>query len=97
MLSITRWPQAFLIGLVQGYRFFFKAWVGDVCRYEPSCSSYALEALRRHGALKGSALGGWRLLRCHPWCDGGLDPVPPPGQGLFTRLGAPRSDTGSST
>mgnify|MGYP000081200245 CR=1 FL=1 len=76
-----------LIGLVQAYRLFFKAWVGNACRFEPSCSSYALQALERHGAARGAGLTGRRLLRCHPWCAGGLDPVPgvvPPG--LFTRL-----------
>ena len=47
------------------------------CRYYPSCSAYAIEALERHGALAGSYLAARRLVRCHPWCDGGCDPVPP--------------------
>lgn len=46
------------------------------CRYHPSCSTYAAEALELHGAAKGSLLAVWRLLRCHPWARGGLDPVP---------------------
>jgi putative membrane protein insertion efficiency factor len=46
------------------------------CRYHPSCSAYAAEALELHGAAKGSLLAVWRLLRCHPWARGGLDPVP---------------------
>ena len=50
--------------------------VGNRCRFYPSCSAYAVEALQKHGALKGVRLAGWRLLRCHPWCDGGHDPVP---------------------
>lgn len=83
-------PQRMLVGLVLGYRFLLKPWLGNACRFEPTCSAYTLEALRRHGALHGAALGGWRLARCHPWCDGGIDPVPqdPPaiGGGLFTRL-----------
>jgi putative membrane protein insertion efficiency factor len=81
-----------LLALVRGYRLFFKAWVGNVCRYEPSCSSYMLQAVQRHGAARGAALGTWRILRCNPWCQGGCDPVPEhltkPGHGLFSRLAA---------
>lgn len=87
-------PQQALMLLVRGYRLLLKPWLGNACRFEPTCSAYTLEALQRHGAMRGSALGGWRLLRCHPWCDGGLDPVPEnaprllagPAAGLFTRL-----------
>ncbi len=87
LAPLATWPQQALLALVKGYRLFFKAWVGDVCRYEPSCSSYALQALEQHGAWRGSALAGARLLRCHPWCDGGLDPIPERSSGLFTGLG----------
>ncbi len=81
-------PRDALLGLVHVYRLLFKAWIGPVCSYEPSCSAYALEALRRHGAVGGATLAGWRLLRCRPWCQGGDDPVPAchPAAGLFTRL-----------
>ena len=65
-----------LMALVRGYRYFLSPWLGSACRFEPTCSLYALKALERHGALKGSALTTWRLLRCHPWCAGGHDPVP---------------------
>jgi len=65
-----------LMALVQGYRLFFSAWLGAGCRYEPTCSAYALEALRRHGATAGTAMAAGRLLRCRPGCKGGLDPVP---------------------
>lgn len=70
-------PQRLLIALVRGYRFFLKPWLGNACRFEPTCSQYALQALEQHGAIKGTALTTGRLLRCHPWCAGGCDPVPP--------------------
>jgi putative membrane protein insertion efficiency factor len=47
-----------------------------VCRYEPTCSHYAEQAVRRHGVVRGLGLAGWRLLRCNPWSKGGYDPVP---------------------
>ena len=70
-------PRRLLVTCVRGYRFFLKPWLGNACRFEPTCSQYALDALELHGALKGSALTAGRLLRCHPWCAGGCDPVPP--------------------
>lgn len=73
---VGRAVQALLIGGVQGYRYLLKPWLGNACRFEPTCSAYALEALRVHGPWRGAALAGWRLARCHPWCNGGLDPVP---------------------
>lgn len=69
-------PRRVLIALVHGYRYLLKPWLGSACRFEPTCSAYALVALQRHGAAKGSVLVTGRLLRCHPWCDGGCDPVP---------------------
>jgi len=66
-----------LIALVKGYRLVLSPWLGNSCRFEPTCSVYAIEALERHGALTGSYLAARRLVRCHPWCDGGCDPVPP--------------------
>lgn len=88
--ALARLPQRLLIGLVQAYRLLLKAWIGNACRFEPSCSAYALQALERHGAAKGSLLSAKRLLRCHPYCQGGHDPVPEtsttPAAGLFTRL-----------
>ena len=53
---------------------------GDCCRFTPSCSNYMLEALRVHGAFKGSLLGLWRILRCHPFGASGYDPVPEKGR-----------------
>jgi uncharacterized protein len=82
--------RGFLLGLVYIYRLFFRAWLGNRCRYWPTCSAYALQSVQRHGPWRGAALAGGRLLRCHPWCDGGEDLVPDqpwhPAAGLFTRL-----------
>lgn len=68
--------QRLLIGVVKGYRLFLSPWLGSSCRFEPTCSAYALKALEQHGAAAGSYLTLRRLARCHPWCDGGHDPVP---------------------
>lgn len=86
--TLAQLPRRLLVGLVKAYRLLFSPWLGNVCRYHPSCSQYALDALNRHGALGGSALAAWRVLRCNPWSLGGCDPVPqdPPWKGLFTRL-----------
>ncbi len=62
--------------LVRGYQLVVSPWLGPTCRYYPSCSAYAVTALRRHGAVRGGALAGWRLLRCNPWSRGGVDHVP---------------------
>jgi putative membrane protein insertion efficiency factor len=66
-----------LIALLRGYRAVISPLYGQVCRYHPSCSAYALEAVQVHGSLKGSWLAVRRLGRCHPWAAGGYDPVPP--------------------
>ena len=76
LAAIQCLPQRGLMGLVKVYRLFFKAWLGSACRFEPSCSAYALQALQQHGATKGALLTAGRLLRCHPYCHGGCDPVP---------------------
>lgn len=87
LARLARLPRAALMALVRGYRLLLSPWLGSACRFEPSCSLYALEALQRHGAVAGSALTGWRLLRCHPWCAGGCDAVPERAPRLFTHLG----------
>jgi putative membrane protein insertion efficiency factor len=61
------------IGLVHAYRWMISPLLGNRCKYHPSCSQYALDALRQYGLLKGSILTGWRLLRCNPWTHGGVD------------------------
>ena len=83
--------QRLLMGLVRGYRLLLSPWLGSSCRYEPTCSAYALDALAQHGAANGSYLTVRRLLRCGPWCQGGHDPVPAQAQSLFTALFSPTS------
>ena len=92
-MSPRHWPRQALIGLVQGYRYLLKPWLGNACRFEPTCSQYALDALRAHGAAAGAALAAGRLLRCHPWCDGGHDPIPSRAPRLFSRLGLGADDS----
>lgn len=70
-------PFAWLLALpVRAYRAVFSPIVGFNCRYDPTCSAYALEALQKHGALKGGWLALRRILRCHPWGGRGVDDVP---------------------
>jgi uncharacterized protein len=71
-----RLPSYLGIGLVWLYRLTLGALFPTTCKYHPSCSEYAVQALRTHGLVRGSALAGWRLLRCNPWSHGGVDPVP---------------------
>lgn len=83
------WPARFLMALVRGYRLLLSPWLGNACRFEPTCSRYSLAALEKHGALAGSYLTVHRILRCQPLCDGGHDPVPDNPPRLFTRLVSP--------
>ena len=70
-------PAAVLIALVRAYQLLVSPMLGPTCRFYPSCSAYAVQALRAHGALRGTWLTVRRLLRCHPWNPGGVDLVPP--------------------
>ena len=76
MAKITRQIQNFLIVLLQSYQYVLSPWLGTHCRFYPTCSSYAIEAIKTQGVLKGLWLTVRRLCRCHPWCKGGCDPVP---------------------
>ncbi|MFT4191959.1 MAG: membrane protein insertion efficiency factor YidD [Comamonas sp.] len=84
--ALGRLPRRLLMGLVQAYRLLLSPWLGASCRFEPSCSRYALAVLERHGALAGGYLTLHRLARCQPWCQGGHDPAPEQAPRLFTRL-----------
>jgi putative membrane protein insertion efficiency factor len=66
-----------LIAAVRLYQWVLRPVLGPNCRFSPSCSDYALEALRVHGAIRGTGLAARRVLRCNPWCACGYDPVPP--------------------
>ena len=71
--KLLAWP---LIQLVRLYRVAISPWLGGNCRFDPSCSSYAIEALQRYGLAKGTCLAAKRIARCHPWGGSGYDPVP---------------------
>lgn len=74
--AVSRLLARPLIALVRLYRAALSPWLGSNCRFQPTCSSYAIEALEVHGALKGSWLAARRIARCHPWGGSGYDPVP---------------------
>jgi uncharacterized protein len=85
--------RAALIGLIRVYRLTVSPWMPPVCRFTPSCSAYALEAVQRHGGIKGGWLMVRRLARCQPWGGSGYDPVPPgPSTGA---IAGPTHDAGS--
>ncbi|WNM24487.1 membrane protein insertion efficiency factor YidD [Demequina capsici] len=83
--GIVAAPRLLLIGIVRAYQLTVSPWIAPRCKYYPSCSHYGLEALRRHGAIKGTALAVWRVLRCNPWSNGGVDDVPEVGMPLFRK------------
>ncbi len=64
-----------LLGMIRGYQIFISPALPRACKYHPSCSQYAIDALTEHGVLKGTVLAGWRILRCNPLSYGGYDPV----------------------
>jgi len=76
--SVLLFPRNFSVLLLRLYRAVISPLYGDVCRYYPSCSSYALQAIQQHGVVRGSWMGLRRIARCHPWALGGVDDVPLP-------------------
>jgi len=74
-LAIFGFMRVILISLLKFYKAVISPWLPPSCRFVPTCSEYAREAIERHGALRGSGMAVWRLLRCQPFCVGGYDPV----------------------
>lgn len=92
-MALSRAVNALLMGVVRAYRFFLSPWLGSACRFTPTCSQYALQALANHGPAAGSYLAARRLLRCHPACPGGHDPVPDQAPRFLSRFCNPSSDS----
>lgn len=69
--------QIILLLLIRGYRYLLSPWLGSQCRFHPTCSAYAEQAISTHGSVRGIWLAAARIAKCHPWHAGGLDPVPP--------------------
>ena len=80
MTGVTSAAALLAIGTVRAYQWTVRPLIGAHCRFWPSCSDYAIDAMRLHGAVRGSALAARRVLRCNPWHEGGWDPVPEPGR-----------------
>lgn len=87
---MTTLPRTLLLLLLRAYKLGISPFLGNNCRFHPSCADYAAEAIRVHGACRGCLLAGKRLCRCHPWYPGGLDPVPMPPAGSAHRAAPSR-------
>lgn len=74
---MRRWLRELCVAPLRFYQRFVSPWKPPMCRFHPTCSQYAIEAVREHGVIRGGLLSTWRLLRCHPFAKGGHDPVPP--------------------
>lgn len=75
-MRIRKAVRRFLIFLVRVYQLMLSPYLGRQCRFVPTCSNYFIEAVEKHGSIRGSIMGVWRVLRCHPLARGGYDPVP---------------------
>ncbi|HTS58793.1 MAG TPA: membrane protein insertion efficiency factor YidD [Terriglobales bacterium] len=80
---MTQGLKTIVLLLLRGYKWAVSPWLLPACRYVPTCSEYAIEAVERYGVAVGIAKTIWRLLRCHPWAKGGVDPVT---KGSLTRI-----------
>lgn len=87
---MSRWLRRAWVAPIELYRRILSPLKPQMCRFHPTCSAYASEAVLRHGILRGSALAAWRVLRCHPFARGGHDPVPPTRGGRGGRGGGPQ-------
>lgn len=85
MHFVARLPRLAGMGLIKVYQWTVSPLLGPRCRYYPSCSHYGYTSIERYGLVRGSVLTGWRILRCNPWSDGGIDDVPERGQPFFRR------------
>ncbi len=89
--QIQQLPKFFILFLINCYRYAISPLLGSHCRFYPSCSRYAYDAIAMHGIVKGSYLALRRLLRCHPWSTGGIDPVPECGHSKHRHSSLPDS------
>ena len=95
---LTSLPQRVLMAFVRAYRLLLSPWLGNSCRFEPTCSAFSLQALERHGAAAGSYMTLRRLARCQPFCSGGHDPVPEHASRLFRPFtGSPSRSAATSS
>jgi putative membrane protein insertion efficiency factor len=74
LLFLWRLPRYFLVGGVRLYQITLSPYLGQQCRFQPTCSHYFIQAVEKYGAVRGSLQGSWRICRCNPWCEGGYDP-----------------------
>ena len=91
-VALSSLPRRALMLMVRGYQLLLSPWLAPSCRFAPTCSAYALQALEQHGALAGTGLTLYRVLRCNPFCEGGRDPVPGRPPRLFRHLVTRRAD-----
>lgn len=87
MMHLAALPRRVLMLPIRAYQVGISPYTPPACRFDPVCSQYGMDALRRHGAIKGMLLTAWRIVRCNPFSRGGIDPVPAPGMWTNPRPG----------